>query len=518
MEYEKRTIRQRKLIDKASTQIAIDDDFIVPDSKPDVVRIIHQVGTVTFEEPVVSNHSVWAKGKLAFSLLYKSDREEKKIEVLHGKIPFQEKLFMDEVEDSAAVRLCYHLEDLTIVEINSRKLEVQAVIHIDAFAECNAKEEIVAQILPETQYEQRQVEKEVLDLLTAKKDILRARNEMMLPSTKPNIGQILWKMVQPRGLEVMLAEGGLQVSGDVQVDVLYRTIEQGETEWYHGAVPIQGFLECEGAKADDAFFLEWKDLEWEIETKSDIDGEARILGVDLSLGTYFEVYQSMRLKLLEDVFATHSQVNCKWRKAVLGRLLMRNHAKVRVAEQVSLSPGCENILQICSSEGSVEIEYCEKETQGVRIGGTVSVHILYVTAQDQIPIEHARAIVPFEQVVDIPALSENTMIRYQCGMEQLNVNLLEPTEYEVKAVVNLWVMAVENDAIATLQEATEAAYDMEQLASMPGILGHTMQEGESLWDLAKKCHVKVEEIEKANDISATSVKPGDKILVVKQLI
>lgn len=518
MEYEKRTIRQRKLIDKASTQIAIDDDFIVPDSKPDVARIIHQVGTVTFEEPVVSNHSVWAKGKLAFSLLYKSDREEKKIEVLQGKIPFQEKLFMDEVEDSAAVRLCYHLEDLTMVEINSRKLEVQAVIHIDAFAEVNAKEEIVAQILPATEYEQRRTEKEVLDLLTAKKDILRARNEMSIPSTKPNIGQILWKMVQPRGLEAVLTDGGLQVTGDVQIDVLYRTAEQGETEWYHGAVPIQGYLECEGAKADDTFFLEWKDLEWEIEVKKDCDGEGRMLGVDLSFGTYFEVYQNVQIQLLEDVFATHSQINCQWRKAVIERLLMRNHAKVRVTEQVGIAPGKENILQICSSEGTVEVEYCEREIQGVRIGGTISVHILYMTAQEQMPLEHTRAIIPFEQLVDIPAMSENTVIRYQCGMEQLNVNLLEATEYEVKAVVNLWVIAVENDAIATLQEAKETAYDNEQLASMPGILGHTMQEGECLWDLAKKCHVKVEEIEKANDISAAIVKAGDKILVVKQLI
>ena len=76
LELKKHEIRQNRKKAGAFTQITLDDDYIVPDSKADVVKIIHTMGNVTFEEPKVTGQSVWVKGRMDFTVLYRSDQAE----------------------------------------------------------------------------------------------------------------------------------------------------------------------------------------------------------------------------------------------------------------------------------------------------------------------------------------------------------------------------------------------------------------------------------------------------------
>ena len=80
---------------KSFSQITLDDDFIVRDNKPDVLRIIYSKGDVDLEEIKIGNQVIWLTGKLYFSVLYQSDDENRRLESVNGEIPFQEKMIMD---------------------------------------------------------------------------------------------------------------------------------------------------------------------------------------------------------------------------------------------------------------------------------------------------------------------------------------------------------------------------------------------------------------------------------------
>ena len=57
-------------IGKAESQITLDDDYNVPDYRPDIVKIIREQGELKLDEIKPGPGAVWIKGKLIFKVLY----------------------------------------------------------------------------------------------------------------------------------------------------------------------------------------------------------------------------------------------------------------------------------------------------------------------------------------------------------------------------------------------------------------------------------------------------------------
>ena len=68
MELNKHICNQFVEKDYAFAQITLDDDYIVRDNKPDVIRTIYTKGYITLEDTKIGNQVVWITGK--FSIAY----------------------------------------------------------------------------------------------------------------------------------------------------------------------------------------------------------------------------------------------------------------------------------------------------------------------------------------------------------------------------------------------------------------------------------------------------------------
>ena len=112
----------------AQSQITLDDDYNVPDYRPDIVKVLKEKGELQFDEVKAAAGAAWLKGRLVFKVLYRSDQDNAKISCLKGEIPFQEKLNMDGVQEYDVIQASGEIEDLTIGVIHSRKISVRAVI------------------------------------------------------------------------------------------------------------------------------------------------------------------------------------------------------------------------------------------------------------------------------------------------------------------------------------------------------------------------------------------------------
>ena len=100
----------------AFTQITIDDDYIIRDNKPDVLRVIYSRGDVVLEDVRVGNGNVWVTGKLLFKSLYQSDDSRNCLDSVLGEIPFQEKVVLENAIDGEEVLADVNVEDLLIPE------------------------------------------------------------------------------------------------------------------------------------------------------------------------------------------------------------------------------------------------------------------------------------------------------------------------------------------------------------------------------------------------------------------
>ena len=520
----------------AQSQITLDDDYNVPDYRPDIVKVLKEKGELHFDEVKATAGAAWLKGRLVFRVLYRSDQENGKISCLKGEIPFQEKLNMDGVQEYDVIQASGEIEDLTIGVIHSRKISVRAVILLKTEEPREKEDELCVGIEADDGCEKRYRNTNILQLLCMKRDQCRQKSEITLPSSKPNVQEILWKSLEIRNLDTKMGQDGVKLSGEVLISVLYQEEEETDrVQWYETVIPLDCGVECDaGTEADIIYKVKAEPTSMELEVKPDYDGEERVLVLELVMNLDIRIWKEQEISMLEDIYSLKKEIIPVRTGVTLQHISVKNDSQCRLTEQMELAESQEKILQICSCEGTVHLENTELTGQGVRAEGILVTELLYITTDDQMPIGSAREIYPFEQFIEIPQQTVRTeqnkpegtetleqknklQTELDCRISQLSAVMLDQDHVEIKAVIGLNLLAFEQEQIDNITDTCEEPLDMEQLQKRPGLVGYIAKDGDSLWSIAKENHTTVEDILQDNHRTDENLRRGDKILIVKKV-
>lgn len=520
----------------AQSQITLDDDYNVPDYRPDIVKVLKEKGELHFDEAKAAAGAAWLKGRLVFRVLYRSDQENGKISCLKGEIPFQEKLNMDGVQEYDVIQASGEIEDLTIGVIHSRKISVRAVILLKTEEPQEKEDELCVGAEADDGCEKRYRNTNILQLLCMKRDQCRQKSEITLPSSKPNVQEILWKSLEIRNLDTKMGQDGVKLSGEVLISVLYQEEEETDrVQWYETVIPLDCGVECDaGTEADIIYKVKARPASMELEVKPDYDGEERVLVLELVMNLDIRVWKEQEISMLEDVYSLKKEIIPVCTGVTLHHISVKNDSQCRLTEQMELAESQEKILQICSCEGTVHLESTELTEQGVRAEGILVTELLYITTDDQMPIGSAREIYPFEQFIEIPQQTVRTernkpegpetleqknklQTELDCRISQLSAVMLDQDHVEIKAVIGLNLLAFEQEQIDNITDTCEEPLDMEQLQKRPGLVGYIAKDGDSLWSIAKENHTTVEDILRDNHRTDEDLRRGEKILIVKKV-
>ncbi|TGY91987.1 DUF3794 domain-containing protein [Petralouisia muris] len=516
LELSKKYIHMNREKGKAVTQITLDDDFNVPDTKPDLIRIILDKGEIRLDETTITQDHVWLKGVLKFSLLYRSDQEEGKINSMNGEIPFQESLAIDGANEYDTARMSWEMEDLSIGIINSRKLSVKALVVLKAVIDEIYDEDVITGAEREGGIQLLEDKLSAMQLFLAKKDTYRFKEEIVLPSNKPNIRQVLWKSVQLRSVEMRLFDGQLNIKGEALVFVLYEGEEEEEhLQWMETALPFTGIIECNGCSDDMICDISYDIAGIELEAKPDYDGEERMLHLELVLDLELQVFTEEEDRIVADLYATNEKLTPVYQESVFEKLLLRNASKCKIVEKMSLDKNQEPILQICASEGNAVVEQTEIVEGGIQVEGTLQMNILYVTADDRMPVASMKDILPFHYLIEVPGINDSCRYHLQTGIDQLTTVMTDSSQVEVKAVLGLNCIVFEQQKVHKITEVEQEPLNMEELQESPGIIGYIAKDGDKLWNIAKENYTTISEIVTTNQLPSEQIKGGDKILIIK---
>lgn len=498
------------------SQITLDDDYNLPDYKPDIVKVMRERGSVKFDSITINDGHVNVKGSLRFDILYRSDMEERKLDSLSGGIPFEETISMDGITELDPVNVSGVIEDLTIGIINSRKLSLRALVMLTAEARDVREEQVITDIEDTEPLEMQRNFRNILQLVTCKKDNYRFKQEIELPQSKPNVDQILWKSAQLRGVETRLQEGAIQLTGEVRMYMLYYSQgEERRLEWLDEALPINGVISCDECRENQLGRIRVTPANVELEVKPDLDGEDRNVSLDLSLELDICIWEEENMELLEDVYSLTRDIIPSGETLELSGLLAKNYAKCKVNDRLSLEKEQENMLQICTCEGEVFVDHAEPDGQGIRVEGSLNVELMYITTDDAMPIDSYKGTLGFEQFIEIPEATDDITYELEAGLEQLSAVLLDNTQVDVKAIINLNLIAFSNQTIEKMNDIEVRDRDLEELQRQPGIVGYIVKDGDSLWNIAKANHTTMMQLIETNELNSEEIKRGDKLLIVK---
>lgn len=255
----------------------------------------------------------------------------------------------------------------------------------------------------------------------------------------------------------------------------------------------------------------------EIEVREDYDGELRAFGIELNFDISVKIWRENVYPVLADAYALDRAIRLEQEPMVFCRLLLQNQTKVRLGDSFHLEKNQERILQICGYCGELQVERTTQQEKGILVEGVVKVHLMYLTSDEFLPVAHAQAYLQMEQLVELPEAQGRLRYELSCTIEQLQVNLLDASAYEVKAQATLSVMAFEEITLANVMEIREEPLDMERLQSQPGLVGYVAKKGDTLWKIAKAYHTTVARMMEVNALTEENLQPGQKLMIVKEV-
>lgn len=517
MELVKRNIHMDCLKCKASTQIALEDDVNISDSRPDALKLIMDRGNVVIEEVRVTDDHVGVKGKMNFGILYLAEGKTADVAAMEGSIPFEEQLYMDGVQSGDNVGITWEIEDLTVGLINSRKFSVQSVLLIKAVCEEIRDEETAVELSGNEPVEYRKKTLDIASMAIKKKDIYRIKDEVEIPGSFPNILSLIWWEIEPTEVEFKLVEDKINLQGEVKAFFLYRGEgEDGEICHYETTIPFSGSLDCNGAREGMIPEIRYVAAGREAAMRPDLDGEERIITFELSLNLDICAYEEEQIDILADVYGVVQEAAVSEREASFRKLVGRSNGKMKLSGHFEAREG-EQIVRVLHTSAGVQIGNTTVTEDGIVVEGLVNLQILFESATEEARYGMIRESIPFRHALEAENVDDSCSYPIQTNVEQITVSVIDSTEVDVKCVLFFHTNVFKEWEERIVENITLSELDNDKIASLPGIAVYAVREGESLWDIGKRYYVPVSVLRQTNELATDEVKPGDRILVVKNM-
>jgi hypothetical protein len=286
--------------------------------------IIRENGRIRVMEKKCNGGRLHIRGVLLADVLYIGE-DGSGIYGIETELPFDEMFHMEQ-EDCSEMTIRTELEDITATMIHSRKINVKALITVKAVSE-EIQDEVVVTEAEGKGLFARAKDVNFTNLAGIKRDTIRIKEEVALPASRPNIGEIIYKEMHLTLTESRVMEEELSVKGNMNLFVVYQGTGLKDTpEFYETKLPFTGRFDLSGARPDMIEDIASMVVQENISVKPDEDGEERILEVEAVLELDMKLYEEKELMVLEDVYSVEGNVNLQGRQELIPHLLLKTRA------------------------------------------------------------------------------------------------------------------------------------------------------------------------------------------------
>lgn len=498
-----------------TNSFTLDDDFNVPDAKPDVKMILRENGRIRVLEKKCNAGRLHIRGVLYADVLYISE-DGTGIYGMESELPFDEMLHMEK-EDCAGFTIRAELEDITATMIHSRKLNVKALISVKAVCE-EIEDEIVVTEAEGKGLFARAKDVNFTNLAAMKRDTIRIREEVQLPASRPNISEILYKEMHLAVTESRVMEDELSVKGTMNIFLVYQGTGLKETpEFFETRLPFTGRFDVSGAAPNMIEDIFPTVVQETITARPDEDGEERMIEVEAVLELDMKLYEEKELMVLEDIYSVAGNVNLQGKQEQIPHLLLKNQSMGSFFGTYEVPVQDVTPMQISYGSCEVHMEKTSLENGVLHLEGVLEFKVLMVTGSDERPYIGVKYFAPFHQEIEVKDVAAGYTYQVVPMVTDSSFQLYRSNEIEWKAEVNFQTIVFCNVPEYMITGAEFVPFTEEELASGHSVIGYRSEEGDNLWTVGKRFHVSPEMVAEQNRLEEEMIPAGRMLLLIRNM-
>jgi LysM repeat protein len=512
MELVKENIEYEQLLGENSANNVIQEEYIIPDTKPDVLKILMVDAKPSIINKEVMQDKVYLEGQIEFDVLYLGKMEDN-TEVCG--VSYSTK-FTNYIEaPGTAFKMmpeaeCY-VEHMNCTAINERKIAVEGIIELKSqvFKQCNL--DLVkdvsglenVQFLKNTASVDKVVSSTSIDLV--------ANSHMQISMDKPQIENIMKCDLNIHKKQIKILEDKIQMEAFLEINLLYKG--KGNRDLIHlvDDVLITQQQDFEGINSSMNAYGDFKVDAMEYNIKEDDLGEKRIFDLEALVKVDIKIIDKVNIDVIEDAYSP--EINLKIEKQGYDLGLIFGHSTVEniVKENIEFKEGNLNPQEIITSIGKISITDKKIVEDKVVVEGIINASVIYKTGDEERYLDTINEDVPFNCALEIPGCKIDMTSIANAFIESLEASI-EANTIALKALVSVSCRVNHNFHKAFLKDIVEE--EGEKPKKKASVTIYSTQVGDTLWKIAKMYNTTIESIEKINNIeNPDNIMPGEKFII-----
>ncbi len=479
-------------------------ETIVPDYNPDISRIVSVSASLFLRARTVADGRLSATGSVKVTLLYLAE-DAQGLRSMEYAIPVEQSESLPDGCEQAAVegRVCGVEARL----LNPRKLFTRMDVEWKITPYCRTTLSTCGAIPQQEAYAiETLCEKHEISLIHAvsDKDFVFS-DEFTLSGGHEAIRELLCCRVKPRVTDVKSIGSKVLLKGVSCVTLLYAA-QDGKLCSYAEELPFSQIIDGVSTEesGDVSAFAVLNLSGSEIHIASE-DGEGRTVGVKISMNAFIVLRRSVTVCCITDLYSTSYDLEAQTERIELSQPPVVSTVTASIREQLETGTAVKCVLSADVCFGGAELR---REGNQTSLRAAASVSVLY---QDEsgVPLSLDRRI-EITAEADSDEKAQVSVETVCAGDITANINadgveLRFPAEFTLRSI-----SAPSCLCLTSLSAETPEAPD----ADAPSLVLRALEEGERLWDIAKRCRTTVDEILAANELTDSSALTAGQMLLI----
>ncbi len=499
---DKELLKLDKIITRNTQILWLEQDILVPDSKPDVMKIV-QVEAV----PYIANTDIYdggikVSGEITYYIIYRS-MDENKTRGITATYPFTQNINAPEVKKNMRENVKIAVRNIVYSLPNERKIGIKIELVYKYVVRENTDVSIITGMEGDEDIESKKVSDTFYNVIDVKDEIIDTSEDIIMSDSTPKIGEILRVGAGITNTDYKVSYNKILVKGDISLEVMYVEQDTNNVFTYTTEVPFAGMIEFENIKEE----YKW-DIKYALRNLELTLNENNILNAKAEINVNVVLYEEKEITYIKDFYSTKSDLKYDAKDVVI----VKNKDVINKTINIKEGVGVTDVKnKVTATTVSTEQLNTKVVGENLYVDGVVKLGVTFVN-QDTGTLENKTYDLLVDTTVPLgkDVKDENVDVAIKVtSRAATNIN------GNVETNINLeFIVAVENiDKVILIDEITDEDVNGDTLNNM---YVYIIKKGDTLWDIAKKYKTTVGKIANTNNIAdENKLDIGQKILIIR---
>ena len=531
-------VQVTNITEKPKTVITIEEDILVPDTKPDLreILLIDGKSRLAFREMDQMNKSddyISLTGEVELQTLYSPENSQHSGPVIavQTRVPFKDRWHVGAAAGGTLTADC-KVEKIEYMVINERKYRVKISLAITAREFANRKVDVFEGISGE-EIQMLKEKFQITNIAQRKRDTVSISQTLEIKEDCPIENILIQDITAVENYKQITGEK-IIINGFIYVNLLYTVCEEQKSVTYdpeemrdeggqitllctdhiHQAqerVEFTQFIPISqgGSLSGSKVFFDSSGLKVKLVCDED-DGE--VLRLEGDIITYVELYSNEEKEIIVDGYHREKDFLCDFNEEKCCTLVGQAAGETSVREIISPDGVFGEIEKIIYTTGDVSSSRSRSEQGKMVTEGTITAKLI-CQSKDRPQLFAIRQEVLFRIAAASVQLEGGEIINEKVHIKDVWAERINGKQIEFNGSVAVNAEIMEEKAFKVL---ANPAFEEAAIKTRPvPMVVYVTKEGDTLWSIAKAFKTTTETINQLNQLEGQKPEKGRKLLILK---